>query len=283
MTHAVDTKDLAISALRVMATEDEVEFARLVHPARHQPRGDRRATRLPGQRAVRVPRHRPLVARRVLRPALGGARRSRDGDLVVLHGTMSGRHTGPFVAYGPDARPKVAFPATGRAFAVTQTHWFRIADGQVIEHWANRDDRGMGEQLGWTPPSPGYLVRMLLATRRAAPPRPDLPSAIAGPAQKAARFGRRCTEPMITAGGRWQAQARRARYAATATRFPHVVLQNRRERLRERSSTIPSHVSSAQIASRDSSSARMRSTIAMAVSTATRTGNGVSGPTACRW
>jgi hypothetical protein len=37
----------------------------------------------------------------------------------------------------------------------------------VIEHWANRDDRGMGEQLGWTPPSPVYLVRMLLATRKA--------------------------------------------------------------------------------------------------------------------
>ncbi len=90
-----------------------------------------------------------------------------EGDLVVLHCTMSGRQTGTFVTYGPDARPAQAFPATGRTFATTQTHWFRIAEGMVIEHWANRDDLGMGKQLGWTPPSPPYLLRMVLATRRA--------------------------------------------------------------------------------------------------------------------
>ena len=59
------------------------------------------------------------------------------------------------------------FPPRGRTFAVTQTHWFRMRDGKVAEHWANRDDLGMGQQLGWNPPTPGYLVRMLLATRRA--------------------------------------------------------------------------------------------------------------------
>ena len=60
-----------------------------------------------------------------------------------------------------------AFPATGRTFATTQSHWFGIADGKVIEHWANRDDLGTATQLGWTPPSPLYLARMLVATRRA--------------------------------------------------------------------------------------------------------------------
>jgi predicted ester cyclase len=90
-----------------------------------------------------------------------------DGDLVVVFSTMSGRHTGPFVAYGPDARVKVVFPPRGRRFAVTQTHWFRMREGKVAEHWANRDDLGMGEQLGWTPPTPVYLVRMLVGTRRA--------------------------------------------------------------------------------------------------------------------
>ncbi len=88
-------------------------------------------------------------------------------DLVVVHATMSGRQTGTFVAYGPDARPAQAFPATGRTFATTQTHWFRMRDGLCIEHWANRDDLGTSAQLGWTPPSPLYLVRMALATRRA--------------------------------------------------------------------------------------------------------------------
>ncbi|MDN5765873.1 MAG: ester cyclase [Humibacillus sp.] len=56
----------------------------------------------------------------------------QDGETVVIHTTMSGKQTGPF-----------------------------------IEHWANRDDRGMGEQLGWTPPTPLFLARTLLATRRA--------------------------------------------------------------------------------------------------------------------
>ena len=92
---------------------------------------------------------------------------AQDGDLVVIHATMSGRQTGPFVGYRPDGEVEVAFPPRGRTFAVTQTHWFRMRDGRVAEHWANRDDLGMGQQLGWTPPSPVYLVRMLLATRRA--------------------------------------------------------------------------------------------------------------------
>ncbi len=90
-----------------------------------------------------------------------------EDNLVVLHATMSGRHTGTFVAYGADARPAQAFPPTGKRFATTQTHWFRVADGKVIEHWANRDDLGTATQLGWTPPSPLYMLRMLLATRRA--------------------------------------------------------------------------------------------------------------------
>ena len=92
---------------------------------------------------------------------------ARDSGLVVVHATMSGRQTGPFVAYRPDGEVEVAFPPRGRTFAITQSHWFRIRDGRVAEHWANRDDLGMGQQLGWNPPTPLYLVRMLLATRRA--------------------------------------------------------------------------------------------------------------------
>jgi predicted ester cyclase len=92
---------------------------------------------------------------------------AHDNDLVVVHATMSGRQTGPFVAYRPDGDVAAAFPARSRTFAVTQTHWFRMSDGKVAEHWANRDDLAMGQQLGWNPPSPLYLVRMLLATSHA--------------------------------------------------------------------------------------------------------------------
>ena len=90
----------------------------------------------------------------------------QDGEVVVVHATMSGRQTGPFAAYGPDGEVAVVFPPTGRRFAITQTHWFRMRDGKVAEHWANRDDLGMGQQLGWTPPTPLYIARMLLARRR---------------------------------------------------------------------------------------------------------------------
>ena len=90
-----------------------------------------------------------------------------ERDLVVIHCTMSGRHVGPFVGYGPDGEVTEAFPPTGRRFASTQTHWVRMADGKMIEHWANRDDLATAVQCGWVPPTPRYLLRMALAKRRA--------------------------------------------------------------------------------------------------------------------
>jgi len=53
--------------------------------------------------------------------------------------------------------------------------WFSLRRGwgerrvrvPATEHWANRDDLAMGQQLGWNPPTPLYLARMLLARRRA--------------------------------------------------------------------------------------------------------------------
>ena len=80
---------------------------------------------------------------------------------------MSGRHTGVATIYGEDGGVAQAMPPTGKRFATTQTHWFRLRDGMVVEHWANRDDQGTAMQLGWVPPTPWYLVRMALATRRA--------------------------------------------------------------------------------------------------------------------
>jgi hypothetical protein len=71
------------------------------------------------------------------------------------------------VVYTDDGTVDSVFPPTGRTFAITQSHWFRMRDGRILEHWANRDDLGMARQLGWVPPSPAYLVRMALAKRRA--------------------------------------------------------------------------------------------------------------------
>ncbi len=42
---------------------------------------------------------------------------------------------------------------TGRHVAWRFTHVFRIADGQLVEHWATRDDLGLLRQLGAWPPA----------------------------------------------------------------------------------------------------------------------------------
>jgi predicted ester cyclase len=82
---------------------------------------------------------------------------------VTLHGT----NTGPFVVHdSPDGAVTQVFPPTGRQFATRQVHWFRIEGGAIAEHDAVRDDLGMAQQVGWIPPRPGYVVRMLAARRR---------------------------------------------------------------------------------------------------------------------
>ncbi|SHN46934.1 ester cyclase [Cryptosporangium aurantiacum] len=90
-----------------------------------------------------------------------------DGDLAATHGTMSGRHTGDFVIWTPDGRVERAFAPTGRRFEVHHAHFVRMRDGLIVEHWAVRDDQSQALQLGWIPPSPGYLLRCARATRRA--------------------------------------------------------------------------------------------------------------------
>lgn len=86
-----------------------------------------------------------------------------DGGLVAVNSTMSGRHTTAWAVYTADGTVDSVFPATNRTFQMTQSHWFRVEDGKIIEHWANRDDNGTAKQLGWLPPSPFYLVKMVRA------------------------------------------------------------------------------------------------------------------------
>jgi predicted ester cyclase len=95
------------------------------------------------------------------------ARSIAEGDLVVTFGTMSGRHTGNFVVWTQDATVERAFVPTGKTFSVRQAHFQRIRDGLVIEHWAVRDDQGMALQAGWIPPTPTFLIRCALATKKA--------------------------------------------------------------------------------------------------------------------
>ena len=164
---ATDVREFCHRALNIMSTDDRAGFQEMFHPEAV----NREAVDEPAECRGVGPEAFQATAR-WLTTAFSDLQWEvhdvvANGDLRVAHATMSGRQTGPFVSYRADARVEVVFPARGRAFAVTQTHWFRVVGGAVIEHFANRDDLGMGEQLGWTPPSPVYLSRMAVATRAA--------------------------------------------------------------------------------------------------------------------
>lgn len=62
-----------------------------------------------------------------------------EGDTVVVRVQSEGTNLGPLNG---------VLPPTGRHFSTEQSHWFRIQDGRLAEHWATRDDLGVMLQLG---------------------------------------------------------------------------------------------------------------------------------------
>jgi steroid delta-isomerase-like uncharacterized protein len=61
-----------------------------------------------------------------------------EEDKVVTRWTASGTHLGDLIGIAP----------TGRRITVTGIVINRIAGGRMVEHWSNRDDLGMMQQLG---------------------------------------------------------------------------------------------------------------------------------------
>jgi predicted ester cyclase len=67
-----------------------------------------------------------------------------DGDLVAVHLTHHGRHTGDLMGIAP----------TGREVAYDYVHILRFKDGKAVEHWGMRDDMSLMRQLGVMPERP---------------------------------------------------------------------------------------------------------------------------------
>ncbi|MFE3262424.1 ester cyclase [Nocardia sp. NPDC059091] len=149
MNTVATSTTLAIRSLEIMSTGSRADFDTVIHPdavnreSRHEPPETRvrgpegfHATALWLRTAFTDMRHeiRHTVA---------------QADLVCLDTLMTGRQVGPFVRYTPEGEVAEIFPPTGRAFSAAQTHWLRVADGMIIEHWAARDDLGRARQLGW--------------------------------------------------------------------------------------------------------------------------------------
>ena len=67
-----------------------------------------------------------------------------EGDKVVTRYTARGTHLGPFMG----------IPPTGKHITVTGIGIIRVADGKIVEEWANGDNLGLLQQLGVIP-APG--------------------------------------------------------------------------------------------------------------------------------
>jgi NADPH:quinone reductase-like Zn-dependent oxidoreductase/predicted ester cyclase len=65
-----------------------------------------------------------------------------EGDKVVERWTCGGTFTGA---------PYFGTPATGKRFCVTGISIYRIAQGKIVEHWAEADFLGAAQQLGTLP------------------------------------------------------------------------------------------------------------------------------------
>ncbi len=69
-----------------------------------------------------------------------------SGDLVADHWHMEGTHEGPFMG----------MPPTGKRVHVEGIEVFRMAEGRIVERWAQVDTMGLLRQLGAIP-EPGDL------------------------------------------------------------------------------------------------------------------------------
>jgi predicted ester cyclase len=70
-----------------------------------------------------------------------------DGEWVVTRNRYSGTHTGA-QRIPVDGGFLAGIEPTGKTFSVQHIHMYRVQDGLITEHWANRDDILMMEQLG---------------------------------------------------------------------------------------------------------------------------------------
>ncbi len=62
-----------------------------------------------------------------------------DDDTVAVRIRSEGTNTGLLNGF---------IPPTGKAFSAEQSHWYRVADDRLVEHWATRDDLRSMQQLG---------------------------------------------------------------------------------------------------------------------------------------
>jgi steroid delta-isomerase-like uncharacterized protein len=74
-----------------------------------------------------------------------------DSVSVVVRCRVSGTHQG-LSSTRMNGGYYMGVKPTGKHFVVQHIHWYKIRDGKIIDHYANRDDLGMTRQLGLLAP-----------------------------------------------------------------------------------------------------------------------------------
>jgi predicted ester cyclase len=69
-----------------------------------------------------------------------------EGDTVAVRVLSEGTNLGPLNG---------VVPPTGKRFSARQSHWYRVRDGKLAEHWATREDLAAMLQLGVIQPPGG--------------------------------------------------------------------------------------------------------------------------------
>ena len=81
-----------------------------------------------------------------------------EGEWVSVRGMFGGTHRG--IGRLPvNGGMLVGLPPTGRHFEVQHIHLFQVRGGKIVEHFANRDDLGMMQQLGLLPMQAPTIAR----------------------------------------------------------------------------------------------------------------------------
>ena len=69
-----------------------------------------------------------------------------EGDTVAVRILSEGTNLGALNG---------VVPPTGKRFSARQSHWYRVQDGKLVEHWATREDLPAMLQLGIIQPPGG--------------------------------------------------------------------------------------------------------------------------------
>jgi predicted ester cyclase len=142
-----DTKAVALESFRLIETGDPELARQIIAPDFINQEADDDPDDVERQQ------HGPagfLATSRWLRDAFSNLRFDlqetlAEADTVMAAAVMTGQHTGMFNGIAP----------TGRPITHKQVHIFTIADGQITNHRAVRDDLGLLLQLGWQPGNRG--------------------------------------------------------------------------------------------------------------------------------